>query len=146
MNHGLGFKHLLDAIDRTGAKHSLIDDLLAAEMATARNHIGFRAWIVAKVCLGLAAVGSMRPRRQESLDDALARLANVSPHLLDDIGMKADLLAIDSEFVPAGRGLVRCRLVSDEIEVSKSPAAAAKPVVEVDRSIRQPVIGLAPAE
>jgi hypothetical protein len=146
MSHGLQFKYLLDAIDCSGARHNLNDDLVAAETAAARNDIGFRARIVAKVCLGLAAVGSMRRRRPESLDDALARLASVSPHLLDDIGMKADLLAPDSGYVPAGRGLVRRRQVSDEIEVSKSPPDAAKPFVEVGRSVRQPVIGVAPAE
>ncbi len=146
MSHGREFKYLLDAMDCSGARHNLNDDLVAAEMAAARKHIGFRARIVARLCLGLAAVGSMRRRRPESLDDAHARLASVSPNLLDDIAMKADLPAPYSGHVPAGRGLVRCPQVSDEAEVSKSAADAAKPFAEVGRSVRQPVIGLAPAE
>jgi hypothetical protein len=78
MSHGLQFKYLLDAIDCSGARHNLNDDLVAAETAAARNDIGFRARIVTKICLGLAAVGSMRRRRPESLDEGLGRETRAS--------------------------------------------------------------------
>jgi hypothetical protein len=146
MKHGLCFMYLLDAFDGTGAKHNRKDHRRAAELAATRTRIGFWAWVSAKLCLGLAVFGLIRPRRPESLDEAIARLANVSPHLLDDIGIAADHYTSDSRYVSAARGTVRIGSTSGETKVSSLPANAEKPLVKIYWSIGQPIIGFVPAK
>jgi hypothetical protein len=52
-----------------------------------RARVGLGALIVAQVRRWAGAIASMTTAQPESLDEAVARLAEVSAHLLDDVGI-----------------------------------------------------------
>lgn len=146
MNHALGVQSLVEAIDSRNRNGSLNDDLIAAEIAAAQSHVGFGTWVIGQIRKGFALIGIRRAERPETLEESVARLASVSPHLLDDIGLDAKgHLAIPEE-VPAGRGLVRTRLVESDAEAMKPAAEAIKPVAPVGISSGYPFGNIAAAE
>jgi hypothetical protein len=146
MNHALGIQNLVEAIDSGNRKASLNDDLIAAEMAMARTRVGIGKRFIDRIRVWLAAIGTKLAKRPETLEQSVARLASVSPHLLDDIGLNADGHLSIVEDVPAGRGLVCTRLVGVDARAPKPVAIATNRVVHVGRSSGHPFGSIAAAE
>ena len=146
MNHALGVQSLVDAIDSRKRNGSLNDDLIAAEMAAAQAHVGFGTWVIGRIRKGFAVIGIRRAERPETLEESVARLASVSPHLLDDIGLDAKGQLAITEDVPSGREPGRTRLVESDAEAMKPPVEATKPIVSVGISSGYPFGNIAAAE
>lgn len=146
MNHGLAWTHLVEAIKISDRKDNLNDDLIAAERAASRNRVGFGQSIISHVRHGFAAFRARLAKRPETLEESLMRLANVSPHLLDDIGITASGELPLIEEVHAGRGLVRSQLVETKVEAEKDAPVAPKPVAVADLPGGRQFGGLAAAE
>jgi hypothetical protein len=146
MNHGLGVQYLVDAIDRGNRNASLNDDLIAAEMAAAQNRVGLWTRVIGRIRTAFSAIGTNRAKRPETLEESVERLARVSPHLLDDIGLTAAGHLPVLEDVPAGRGLVRTQLSDAKGAAPKSAAAATTPACHVGHTGGHPFGNIAPAE
>jgi hypothetical protein len=146
MNHGLAWTHLVEAIKTSERQDNLNDDLIGAELAARQNRVGFGQSIIGHVRHGFAAIRARLAKRPETLEESLMRLANVSPHLLDDIGITASGELPVIEEVHAGRGLVRSQLVETKVEAEKVAPVAPKPVAVVELPVGRQFGGLAAAE
>ncbi|MCA3436100.1 MAG: hypothetical protein INF48_02130 [Rhodobacter sp.] len=89
MNHRLGWICIVGAIDSGNTRAKPGDDLVAAELIVDRDRVGLGRRIIALLHKGVSACRAQRSKRPESLEEALARLESISPHLPADIGFKA---------------------------------------------------------
>lgn len=127
MNHGLGVNHVVEAFGDRHGHEQLNDDLKVAAMMNARTRGGFGRRVAMGLRSGLAAIGAKLSGGPETFEESVARLASVSPHLLDDVGLQAEGKVAPVEEVHAGRGLVRTRLVEDRADAA-TPGVIVAPV------------------
>jgi len=144
MISGSVIAHFMDT--NTGQDRASIvnDDLSAAVMAQACDHVSLWRRVQVRIWHALDRVAELRHSRPETLDAAMARLAETSPHLLADIGMQVRIVT-PHFYTPAGRGLVRVALVEPDTTAALPPAKVAVPVADCDRTAGSPVPNLVPA-